>query len=172
MNCQREIVHASNEDFLHFDVQNGEFYIKDVLEQIKEYYAEKMKLNQIEFEMSQYRNCLVYGDVNRLVEVLQNIIENAFKYGDGNRIWLETAREEEEYIIRIFNTGCLLEEKELPHIFDSFFRGSNVEKKPGSGLGLYIYRQLVHRMDGEIVAVISCADKNKIMTIQVVLRLA
>lgn len=42
--------------------------------------------------------------------------------------------------------------KELPHIFDSFFRGSNVEKQAGSGLGLYIFRQLMHRMEGEITA--------------------
>lgn len=167
-----EIVRASNEDFLHFDVQNGEFYIKDVLEQIREYYADKMKLNQIEFEMPEYRNCLVYGDADRLVEVLQNIMENAIKYGDGKRIWLETVRGEEEYIIRISNTGCRLEDKELPHIFDSFFRGSNVEKKPGSGLGLYICRQLMHLMEGEITASVKPAGEDTVITLQVAVRMA
>lgn len=153
-----EIVRASNEDFLHFEVDNGEFYIKDVLEQVREYYADKMHLNQIAFEMSEYANCLVYGDANRLVEVLQNIIENAIKYGDGKWIRMEMQREEEEYIIRISNTGCNLEDKELPHIFDSFFRGSNVEKKPGSGLGLYICRELMHLMEGEITASLVSQD--------------
>lgn len=167
-----EIVRASNEDFLHFDVQKEEFYIKDVLEQIREYYADKMKLNQIAFEIPEYRNCLVYGDDDRLVEVLQNIIENAIKYGDGKRIWMETVREEEEYIIRISNTGCQLEEKELPHIFDSFFRGSNVEKKPGSGLGLYICRQLMHLMEGEVTAAVSNYGKDSVITLQVAVRLA
>lgn len=167
-----EIVRAYNEDFLHFDVQNGEFYIKDVLEQIREYYADKMKLNQIDFAITEYRNCLVYGDADRLVEVLQNVIENAIKYGDGKRIWLETIREEEEYIIRISNTGCQLEAKELPHIFDSFFRGSNVEKKPGSGLGLYICRQLMHLMDGEITAAVSNYGKDSVITLQVAVRFA
>lgn len=167
-----EIVRASNEDFLHFDVNNGEFYVKDVLEQIKEYYRDKMSLNQIMFEVSDYRNCLVYGDADRLVEMLQNIIENAIKYGDGKRIWLEADREEEEYVIRISNTGCRLEQKELPHIFDSFFRGSNTGKQPGSGLGLYICRQLVHLMEGEITAYVTSADADSIMTVQVAIRLA
>ncbi len=167
-----DIVKASNEDFLHFEVENGEFYIKGVLEQIREYYADKMQLNQIAFDMADYRNCLVYGDQDRFVEVMQNIIENAIKYGDGKRIWIEMAREEEEYLIRISNTGCQLEDKELPHIFDSFFRGSNVEKKPGSGLGLYICRELMHLMEGEITASVVAKDDNSIMMVQVAVRLA
>ncbi|MBQ9983946.1 MAG: HAMP domain-containing histidine kinase [Lachnospiraceae bacterium] len=167
-----DIVKASNEDFLHFEVKNGEFYIKDVLEQIREYYQDKMQLNQISFEMGSYSNCLVYGDKERLVEVLQNVIENAIKYGDGRRIWMDMQREDEEYVIQISNTGCELEDKELPHIFDSFFRGSNVEKKPGSGLGLYICRELMHLMEGEIAASVVSQDETRIMMVQVAVRLA
>ncbi len=166
-----EIVKASNEDFLHFEVTNGEVYIKEVLEQIREYYEDKMVLNQIEFSMGDYRDCLVYGDKDRLIEVLQNIIENAIKYGDGKKIWLEMEREDEEYKIWICNTGCKLPNKELPHIFDSFFRGSNVEKRPGSGLGLYICRQLMHLMEGEITSAIVPEENDHIMSICVVVHL-
>lgn len=162
-----EIVRASNEDFLHFDVNNKEFYIKEVLEQIREYYEDKMALNQIGFKIGAYSNCLVYGDTDRLVEVLQNIIENAIKYGDGRKIWLEINREEDEYGIMVSNTGCRLPDKELPHIFDSFFRGSNVEKKPGSGLGLYICRQLMHLMEGEVTASVISDGEDKIMMVRV-----
>ncbi len=166
-----EIVKAFNEDFLHFEVTNGEVYIKEVLEQIREYYEDKMVLNQIEFSMGDYRDCLVYGDKDRLIEVLQNIIENAIKYGDGKKIWLEMEREDEEYKIWICNTGCKLPNKELPHIFDSFFRGSNVEKRPGSGLGLYICRQLMHLMEGEITSAIVPEENDHIMSICVVVHL-
>lgn len=166
-----EIVKASNEDFLHFEVNNGEVYVKEVLEQIREYYEDKMALNQIEFCIGDYRDCLVYGDKDRLIEVLQNIIENAIKYGDGKKIWLETDREGEEYRILICNTGCKLPDKELPHIFDSFFRGSNVEKNPGSGLGLYICRQLMHLMEGEITSTIIPDETDHIMQVCVVVHL-
>lgn len=166
-----EIVRASNEDFLHFDVNNREFYIKEVLEQIREYYEDKMVLNQIGFKIGAYSNCLVYGDADRLVEVLQNIIENAIKYGDGRKIWLEINREEDEYGIMVSNTGCRLPDKELPHIFDSFFRGSNVEKKPGSGLGLYICRQLMHLMEGEVTASVISDGEDNIMMVRVAVHL-
>lgn len=166
-----EIVRASNEDFLHFDVNNKEFYIKEVLEQIREYYEDKMALNQIGFKIGAYSNCLVYGDADRLVEVLQNIIENAIKYGDGRKIWLEINREEDEYGIMVSNTGCRLPDKELPHIFDSFFRGSNVEKKPGSGLGLYICRQLMHLMEGEVTASVVSDGEDNIMMVRVAVHL-
>lgn len=165
-----KIVHASREDFLHFEVNNSEFYIKEVLEQIVEYYTEKMALNQIEFTMADYQNCLLHGDADRLVEVLQNVIENSIKYGDGRKIWLEFERSEEEYAIRICNTGCNLESKELPHIFDSFFRGSNVEKKSGSGLGLYICRQLMQQMEGGITASVTKEEDTAVMVVHVLLR--
>ncbi len=166
-----DIVRASNEDFLHFEVNNGEFYVKDAIEQIREYYQDKMQLNQIVFDIADYRNCLVYGDKERFIEVIQNVIENAIKYGDGKRIWLDMTGGEEEYIICIYNTGCQMEDRELPHIFDSFFRGTNVEKKPGSGLGLYICRQLMHLMDGEITASVVTKEEHNIMMVQVVVRL-
>ncbi|MDE7222402.1 MAG: sensor histidine kinase, partial [Acetatifactor sp.] len=41
---------------------------------------------------------------------------------------------------------------DLPHIFESFWRGANTENIRGSGLGLYICRQLMRRMNGEIFA--------------------
>lgn len=164
-----EIVKASNDDFLQFEVNNGEFYIGEVLERIKEYYSDKMELNRIAFSIGKYSNCLVYGDKDRFEEVLQNIIENAIKYGDGREIQIETEREGEELCVMITNTGCELENKELPHIFDSFFRGSNVGKKPGSGLGLYICRKLMQLMDGGITASI---DEQKELTVQVIVRIA
>lgn len=166
-----EIVKASNEDFMEFEVENGEFYIGNVLGAIKEYYQEKMQLNQIDFSLDTYHNCLVWGDEDRLVEVIQNIIENACKYGDGKRIWLETKREPEEYWITVRNTGCTLEEKELPHICDSFFRGSNVGKENGSGLGLYICRKLMHLMEGELIPNIVVESDEKIMEVTVVVQI-
>lgn len=167
-----EIVKASNEDFLDFQVDNTEIYVKDVLEQIRIYYAEKMALNQIEFSLEPYSNCLVWGDLDRMVEVIQNVVENAIKYGDGKVIRISPKREEEEYVISICNTGCGLPEKELPHLFDSFFRGSNVGKNNGSGLGLYICRQLIHRMEGEITAAVRAEKEASWMEIRVILHLA
>ena len=165
-----EIVCASSEDFLDFQVQAREIYVGEVLEQIRAYYQEKMRLNQISFQIGAYANCLVYADPDRLVEVLQNVVENAIKYGDGESIEIQVSREE-EYLISVTNSGCDLPQRELLHIFDSFFRGSNVARQPGSGLGLYICRQLLHQMEGEITAEVEKKENKNFMKVVVALRI-
>lgn len=166
-----EIVRASNDDFLSFTVTNGEFYIKDVLSEVEEYYCDKMQLNNIGFSVKCKSNCLLKGDTDRALEVIQNIIENAIKYGDGKNIEVTGERDEDVYQVSIINTGCELDKRELPHIFDSFYRGSNVEKENGSGLGLYICKKLMHLMEGEITGrIIECEDGNK-MQVNVLFRM-
>ena len=97
-------------------------------------------------------DCLVKGDKERVIEVLQNIMENAIKYGDGRQITIAFSEEEDCRLVSVVNTGSSIPESELVHIFDSFYRGSNADHVRGSGLGLYICRSLMHRMDGEVFA--------------------
>lgn len=147
-----QIISASREDFLTFDVKNGEFYLSEAVKNIEDYYTEKLSLVKIDFEVGNYIDCLLKGDIDRGIEVLQNIIENAVKYGDGRQIKISFSEEENCILISVKNSGCTLSENELPHIFESFWRGSNADKIGGSGLGLYICRQLMHKMNGEIFA--------------------
>lgn len=147
-----QIITASQEDFLSFTVENGEFYLKDLIRRIEEYYREKLSLVKTEFIVGKYENCLLSGDLERSVEVLQNVMENAIKYGDGKRVELLFPEEETGVLIAVKNSGCTLDRACLPHIFESFWRGANAGEICGSGLGLYICRQLMHRMNGEIFA--------------------
>lgn len=145
-----EIMRTETEDIIAFDIKNSEFYLSDVINGIKEYY--KDKLETTDFSVGHFSDCIINGDPDRLTEVLQNIMENAIKYGDGNNISLSFCDEEDCRIITVKNSGCTLDESELAHIFDSFYRGSNVGSKSGNGLGLYICRQLTRVMDGDIFA--------------------
>lgn len=147
-----QIITASKEDFLHLEVQMDEFYLADLIEKIKEYYKEKLALIKIDFIIGQYNNCLLLGDLNRSVEVLQNMIENALKYGSGQYIELFFPEDDACVLVSLKNNGCTLNKDDLPHIFDSFWRGANVKNIRGSGLGLYICRQLMHKMNGDIYA--------------------
>lgn len=147
------IITASKEDFLSLEVENGEFYLSRLVESISAYYGEKLALVKQEFVVGKYRDQLLAGDLDRSVEVLQNIMENALKYGDGKKIELLFPEEDEgAVLIAVRNQGCMMDPADLPHIFESFWRGANVGNRPGSGLGLYICRQLMHRMGGEVFA--------------------
>lgn len=147
-----QIIRASNEDFLSLKVTMGEFYLSELVDKIVIYYRDKLELVKTDFHVDPYGNCLLKGDLERCIEVLQNAIENAIKYGDGSCISLHFSEEDGCVLICVRNTGCTLPGTELPHIFDSFWRGSNAEKHSGSGLGLYICRQLMHKMSGDIFA--------------------
>ena len=147
-----QIITASREDFLSLEVDMGEFYLSELIEKITGYYREKLALIKTDFIIGKYKNCLLSGDLSRSVEVMQNIMENALKYGDGRRVELIFPEDDECVQIAVTNGGCMLGKGDLPHIFESFWRGANAENIRGSGLGLYICRQLMRKMNGEIYA--------------------
>ena len=113
------IVKASSGDFLNLEVHNGEFYLSALISQIKAFYTDKLNLLKIDFSIESFSDCILSGDLERCVEVLQNIIENAVKYGNGKEISIAFSREDDCQLVHIRNSGCTLSENELPHIFDS-----------------------------------------------------
>lgn len=163
-----EIIKNSKDDFLNFDVNNSEFYLSECINRIENYYKDKLNINKIKFIISDYTDCIMYGDIERCIEVIQNIMENAIKYGDGDFIKIDFFTEENCRLIKISNSGSTLAEGEMPHIFESFWRGSNSDNVNGSGLGLYICRQLMFLMSGEIYA----EQKENIFSVTLVFRMA
>ncbi len=146
------ITELSRDDFLKLDVNNRELYLSQVITEIQSYYQDKLSLIHTSFIIGEYTDCIVCGDAERLIEVLQNLLENAIKYGDGKEIRLSCDREEDCVLLSVTNTGASLSVEEIPHIFDSFYRGTNTEGNAGSGLGLYICRKLMMMMHGDIYA--------------------
>lgn len=123
----RDIIKAGSEDFLNLSLENSEFYLSDLMRDIKSYYAEKLRLMGTDFEVGGYRDCLLKGDMDRAVEVIQNIMENAIKYGDGKKITIAVRSEEDLRLVTVSNTGVPLKPDELVHIFTSFYRGTGVK---------------------------------------------
>ncbi len=147
-----EIYKLSREDFMELEVKVGEVYLKDVIEGIEAYYRDKLSVLHTELEVGEFDNALLSADKDRLVESLQNLMENAIKYGDGKWIGITFSEEEDCKLITVSNSGCALKESEMTDIFDSFYRGSNTDNIQGNGLGLYIVKQLMTKMDGDVYA--------------------
>lgn len=147
-----EISKISREDFLDLKVNVSEVYMDDVMNRIESYYRDKLSVIHTEFEVDKHSNCLLKCDPDRLVEVIQNFMENAVKYGDGKSVRISFEEEEDCQLICVFNTGIAPDETDMQSIFDSFYRGKNTEGINGSGLGLYICKNLMQKMDGDVYA--------------------
>ena len=147
-----QLTRSASEDFMQLEVNVTEFYLGSVLGEIQKHYFPVLSDRHTEFSVDEYIDCIIKGDPERSVEVLKNLMDNAIKYGDGKYIHIGITEEDGCKLVCVANSGCSLPESEMLNIFDSFWRGSNASGKSGSGLGLYICRQLMLKMDGEVFA--------------------
>ena len=147
-----EITKAASEDFMSFEAKQGEAFLSVIITRIEARYAPQLAMSGTEFAIQKYDDCILSCDPDRLAECLQNLIENAIKYGDGRRIEISFDKMDGCELITVSNTGCTLETKELPQIFESSHRGNNADRVQGNGLGLFICRRLMGLMNGEVYA--------------------
>ena len=149
-----ELIKSSTEEVVTIDVRDSEYYLKELMKKVYSGFGEKCAIRNIMFEIGSYENLLLRGDIDRMYEAIGNLIENAVKYGDGKRIEITFSEEEGYELIHVKNTGEPVSDMESNHLFESFFRGGNAENKKGNGLGLYICRQIMRKMNGDIYATV------------------
>lgn len=83
--------------------------------------------------------------------ILNNLLSNAVKYSpEGGEIILELTNINNKLLISVTDNGIGIEEKDTPHLFESFHRGNNVGNIPGTGLGLSIVKRSVEMHHGNI----------------------
>lgn len=110
----------------------------------------------------------ILADEDKFQQVMTNLIENAGKYGDDNSTITITSNYCKEYVsIKVTNTGIEIAQDDYTKIFTKFSRIDNplTRKVQGSGLGLYITKNLVEKMHGEI----SVTSNNHKTTFEVLL---
>ncbi len=105
-------------------------------------------------------NCLC--DFDKTQQVLLNILDNAIKYSiNSKKIEIKTKNENDFSVISIKNFGNYIEEEKIDKIFEKFYRVDSYIKATtqGSGLGLYIAKTLVEKMQGKILVNTSKEEK-------------
>lgn len=93
--------------------------------------------------------CLVYMDKLRLEQVIDNCLNNAWKYA-GTPVHVTFIAREDGLLIKIKDQGPGVSKEELPLIIEKFYRGSNSKGREGSGLGLYLAKTFMVQMKGDM----------------------
>jgi signal transduction histidine kinase len=110
-----------------------------------------------------------FADAGRLQQVLHNLIENSIRYTEpGGSIRVRLTATPSEARVEVSDTGVGIPEKDLPYIFERFFRSDRARRayKGGSGLGLSIVRWIVEAHKGTVSAE-SVPDRGSTFTVRV-----
>jgi signal transduction histidine kinase len=96
---------------------------------------------------------LAVADADQLDQVLWALLDNAVKYGQRKPIRVEIAVDEprNRLNLTIIDQGPGVSEQDRPRLFERFARGAGANAEDGSGLGLYVSRELCRAMDGDLV---------------------
>ena len=107
----------------------------------------------------QIQPATIKGDEKRIIQVLENIINNARKYapGKGMELWTIKNTEKAEnipgqgiYEIHIRDQGYGIDPQDMPFVHDKFYRGKNTGEVTGAGLGLFIVKYIMEQMNGAV----------------------
>lgn len=98
-------------------------------------------------------NCQVVSDERRLKIILSNLISNSLKYTQSDApeppyVKVYISRNHKSFLMRIEDNGVGVEEDKQSKIFNMFYRATHLSK--GSGLGLYIVKETVNILQGQI----------------------
>ena len=174
------LFHATLEELEQLEVKPEELSTSDIGQMIAEADFRKLVTN------CDIKDAAVLGDSLRLEQVINNIFSNSYKYA-GTAISVASRFEEQELLpddedwedgVKISKTrkylvidfsdeGGGVPEEELEVIMEKFRRGSNSAGKSGSGIGLYISKYLMEKMEGGL----SCSNNPKGFTVTIRLKL-
>nr|QGT49785.1 hypothetical protein Melaina855_1720 [uncultured Candidatus Melainabacteria bacterium] len=141
----------------------NELNIKFPIEQIISIIKNQYPTQKFEF---QYRENLpaIFVDKDKFQQIMTNLIENSAKYSSGsNTTTISTSMDNNNVLIKVSNIGITIAIDDYDKIFTKFSRIDNplTRKVQGSGLGLYITKNLTEKMGGKIYVTSIPFEKNQ-----------
>lgn len=138
-------IYNSKIDYTTIDIPT---VFKEVMEKI----SPLVEQSKFKFHFDLKNEGELKTDEKMLELILLNLLENALIYSDKNKdqqeIKLSTIRKGSSFFLSIEDNGVGIPEKQMPKIFEMFYRGS--EKSIGNGLGLYLVKVAVEKIGGKL----------------------
>ncbi len=131
------------------------FTIGELFDDLYQTFNESNFKQDVNFEYAlspELKDLSILADRQKIRQVLSGFIENAFKYTKSGSVVFGCNKQDDDLRFYVKDSGMGIPEKELPNVFDRFFRGEKIQELAigGTGLGLSIAKNLVKLMNGEI----------------------
>jgi signal transduction histidine kinase len=136
------------------------YNLRTILENTLQKLNPLLKNKKLNVDLKIGENIFLYGDTQKLEQIFRILIDNAIKYSYENSEIKIDARDNYEgefnpekiggVLVSFTDTGRGISEKDLPHIFERFYRSEKVKEITGTGLGLAIAKELLDLHEGKI----------------------
>jgi two-component system phosphate regulon sensor histidine kinase PhoR len=129
-------------------INYSKFKINDLIKEVFESMERKAEQHHIKliFKQKYDEPIMVNADREKIIQVLINLIDNSFKYGkEGGSTSVSLFELHEQVLVEITDDGIGIEEKNLPRLFERFYRTDTSRSRQigGSGLGLAIVKHII-----------------------------
>ena len=105
----------------------------------------------ITIELDERNNDLLFGDKDRFLQLVLNIVENSIKYSnEGSKVKISSFTNGDNYNLIVEDNGIGIPKEDIPRIFERFYRVDKARKSGGTGLGLAIVKHIVKTFNGNI----------------------
>lgn len=135
-------------DKLQFHEESFAFddLVEDIIEEVQ-------RTTALSIQREGTTSATVYGDRERIGQVLTNLFTNAIKYSpNATKVVVTSSCTQQEVTLCVRDFGIGIAKEKLPQVFEQFFRvaGTREETFPGLGLGLYVSAEIIQRHGGKI----------------------
>lgn len=154
-----DILQLAKADAARADLQKERVLLAALVDRVIDSFRSRFDQKGIGIEMQFQQSAdVVWADPTKLTQVVRNLIQNAWEYTPpGGNVRIGTQLRSGEIRVVFSNSGGEIAEKDLPFIFERFFRGekSRSRKHGGAGIGLAIVKELIEAHGGQVGAEIS-----------------
>ena len=149
------------------DPDIAEVDLPKVLEKVSRLHDAHRQRNGLELAIECPQDLRIHTDSQLLLEILDNLLSNAYKYTpSGGKVSVRVTQEEEMIRIDVADTGYGIPKEEQQKIPEKFFRASNIASPAaaGTGIGLYMVYNIV-RLIGGSISFVSEENKGTVFTL-------
>lgn len=151
-NLVKDLLSISNLSHNRVILNYSSFNFADLVNDVFQTFRKDFMDQSIQF-ICDFEQVIVWLDYSRMHQVLSNLVKNSLTYTDSGQIKICYRQNDNNFIVKVSDTGIGINKNQLPYIFERFYRINESRSRDvgGSGLGLSIVEEIVSAHQGKII---------------------